>query len=131
MKRTIQGLTQTSQQSQLKNVKLQNKIDILCIENERLKAQLSSTVFDPEWQKYASLSKKVIVLEKRTQCREDKLRKILESSKIETRRLQILHDEEIREKDEQIENFRNKVHHLMCQVRKYALHRETELAKNK
>ena len=131
MQRTIQGLMQTSQKSQLKNMKLQNKVNLLCSENERLKTQLSATAFNTEWQKYASLSKKVIILEKRAQFREDELKEILQSSKVETRRLQTLHDEEIREKDEQIESCRNKVRNLMCQVRKYALQREAEIAKNK
>lgn len=123
----IQKIIKTSQDCQLRIIQLQNEVDALRNEKEYLKTHISSMSFNPELQKFATLSRKISIMEESALKRENELKEIVESSKSETRRLQRIHDEEIREKDEQIRCFSAKLQHLMYDIKKLALAREAKL----
>jgi hypothetical protein len=107
--------------SQVKSIQLQNQVDNLQFENENLKLQLSTATCMTEGShiltKYSHLSRKICALEQRALRREEdvqtKIIEIQRKTSAENLRLQHLHEEEIREKNEKLAVLRTKLECLM------------------
>jgi len=112
---------------ELNAIGLQNQVDLLSSENDRLRFQLCSIESSSRLKKYANLGNKISVLEKTVLSREKELRRIVECNVIESKRLQIIHQKELEEKNNQIGVFRDKVHELMSGVHKLAIKKGVKL----
>ena len=107
--------------SQVKTIQLQNQVHHLQSENDNLKLQFSSATcmaeINPVLAKYSSLSRKIAELEQRAIRREEEIQitinEIQRKTAAENQRLQDLHEEEMREKDEKIRLLRRKLDGLM------------------
>ncbi len=120
-----QKLLRSLEISQVKSIQLQNQVDNLQFENENLKLQISSATSMTEGNhiitKYSNLSRKICELEQRAIRREEeiqaKIGEIQRKTAAENQRLQLLHEEEMREKDEKLTVLRTK---LECLIRNKA-----------
>ena len=117
-------IVRSARDAQLRVIQLQNQVDSLNRDNELLRGQITSN--DPMLRRYAGLSRKIITMESRAEEREQELRRVVDCNREETRRLQVLHDEELREKNEKIRVFRSSLSRLLSDVRKLAVSREAE-----
>lgn len=107
--------------SQVKSIQLQNQVDNLQFENDSLKIQLSSVTSRSEGshliERYSSLSRKICELEQRAIRREEeiqsKINEIQRKTASENQRLQTLHEEEMREKNEKLTVLKTKLDCLM------------------
>lgn len=112
-----QKLLRSLEASHVKSIQLQNQADNLQFENDNLKLQLSTVTCMTEGShilaKYSHLSRKICALEQRALRREEevqtKISEIQRKTAAENQRLQHLHEEEIREKNEKIAVLRTKL----------------------
>jgi len=124
---------QTIKLLQINVIRLQNKIDSLSNENNRMKLKLSnhSSLEDSTFQGYATLTRKLTELEGRAERRDEELNAAIEKAKDncsnELRRLQIIHKEELQEKDAQIRFCREKLRQLIDRAKEIAKDKGIEI----
>ena len=112
------------QSLQAKIIQFQNHLDFLSSENNTLRIKVSSnTLVDshPIIDRYANLSRQILDLERRADKREKELFEATKKTKLscetEIQQLQLIHDEELHDKNKQIRVFREKLADLMRKIK--------------
>jgi hypothetical protein len=117
-----QRLELAAQTAQMKSAMMQNQLDALKGENLDLSKRLSAVNNNGTISKFGDISARINELERRASDRQDELQEIIkntrEQGKAESRRLQVLHQEEMGEKDKQIRGFKRELDDMLGILKK-------------
>ena len=125
-----QDLQSSLNSAQVQIIQLQNSLHTVQSENSALKTKISYSVSNPILTKYGDLSQKISDMEQRSDVREREIKTYIEKTRIsneaEMRRMQQLHEEEIREKEDKIRSFRYELNNLMGKIKELMMLKESQ-----